>query len=53
MLAERLGLTGTAVRRHLDALVAAGHVEAAERAPYGPVRARPAVAAAVRRGSTR
>ena len=35
-LAERLGLTGTAVRRHLDALEAAGHVAAAERAPYGP-----------------
>ncbi len=35
-LAERLGLTTTAVRRHLDALVDAGHVEAGERAPYGP-----------------
>ena len=35
-LAERLGLSTTAVRRHLDALVDAGHVEAGERAPYGP-----------------
>jgi len=35
-LAERLGLTTTAVRRHLDALLDAGQVEAAERAPYGP-----------------
>jgi predicted ArsR family transcriptional regulator len=35
-LAERLALTGTAVRRHLDSLVAAGHVVATERAPYGP-----------------
>lgn len=35
-LAERLGLTGTAVRRHLDALEAAGHVSTAERPPYGP-----------------
>jgi predicted ArsR family transcriptional regulator len=35
-LAERLGLTTTAVRRHLDALLDAGHVEATEKAPYGP-----------------
>ncbi len=35
-LAERLGLTTTAVRRHLDALLEAGHVEATEKAPYGP-----------------
>ncbi|MFC6238434.1 helix-turn-helix transcriptional regulator [Longivirga aurantiaca] len=35
-LAERLGLTTTAVRRHLDSLLDAGHVEATERAPYGP-----------------
>ncbi len=35
-LAERLGLSTTAVRRHLDTLVDAGHVEAGERAPYGP-----------------
>jgi predicted ArsR family transcriptional regulator len=39
-LAERLGLTTTAVRRHLDALVALGHVESGERAPYGPDAAR-------------
>jgi predicted ArsR family transcriptional regulator len=39
-LAERLGLTTTAVRRHLDALVALGQVEAGERAPYGPDAAR-------------
>ena len=45
-LAERLGLTPAAVRRHLDALVAAGQVEARDRAPYGPApqrgRGRPA-----------
>jgi predicted ArsR family transcriptional regulator len=35
-LAERLCLSTTAVRRHLDALVVSGHVEAGERAPYGP-----------------
>jgi predicted ArsR family transcriptional regulator len=35
-LAERLGLSTTAVRRHLDSLEEAGHVEAGERAPYGP-----------------
>lgn len=35
-LADRLGLSTTAVRRHLDALVESGHVEAGERAPYGP-----------------
>jgi predicted ArsR family transcriptional regulator len=35
-LAERLGLSSTAVRRHLDALVESGHVEAGDRAPYGP-----------------
>ena len=35
-LAERLGLSTTAVRRHLDALVESGHVESGERAPYGP-----------------
>ncbi len=39
-LAEQLGLTGTAVRKHLDALVAAGWAEASERAPYGPTRPR-------------
>ena len=35
-LAERLCLSTTAVRRHLDALVESGHVTAGERAPYGP-----------------
>ena len=35
-LAARLGLTGTAVRRHLDALQSAGQVHASDRAPYGP-----------------
>jgi predicted ArsR family transcriptional regulator len=36
VLAERLGLTPAAVRRHLDVLVAEGQVEARERSPYGP-----------------
>ncbi len=35
-LAERLDLSTTAVRRHLDALVETGFAEAGERAPYGP-----------------
>lgn len=35
-LAERLGLSTTAVRRHLDSLEELGQVEAGERAPYGP-----------------
>ncbi len=35
-LAEELGLTGTAIRKTLDALVEQGFVEATERAPYGP-----------------
>lgn len=35
-LAERLELTGAAVRRHLDDLAAAGLVESSERPPYGP-----------------
>ncbi len=39
-LAERLDLTTTAVRRHLDALVEAGHVDVGERAPYGPAATR-------------
>lgn len=39
-LAERLALTPTAVRRHLDTLEADGLVEAGERAPYGPAPAR-------------
>jgi predicted ArsR family transcriptional regulator len=38
-LAERLGLTTTAVRRHLDVLVEEGYVEASDRAPYGPAAA--------------
>jgi predicted ArsR family transcriptional regulator len=46
VLAGRLGLTSTAVRRHLDLLLADGAVEASERPPYGPVdrrgRGRPA-----------
>jgi predicted ArsR family transcriptional regulator len=39
-LAERLGLTTTAVRRHLDALVESGDVESGETAPYGPAALR-------------
>jgi predicted ArsR family transcriptional regulator len=39
-LAERLGISATAVRRHLESLVAAGAVEASERPPYGPAPAR-------------
>jgi predicted ArsR family transcriptional regulator len=42
-LAERLGLTGTAVRRHLDALVDHGYVESGEKAPYGPAAGRSVV----------
>ena len=34
-LAERLGLTPAAIRRHLDMLLAAGHLEARERRVYG------------------
>ena len=45
-LADRLGLTSAAVRRHLDQLLLDGAVEARERPPYGPVgrrgRGRPA-----------
>jgi predicted ArsR family transcriptional regulator len=40
VLADRLDLTTTAVRRQLDALVESGHVEAGERAPYGPAATR-------------
>ena len=40
VLAERLGLTPAAVRRHLDTLAAAGQVEARDRSPYGPTRQR-------------
>ncbi len=39
-LAERLGLTAQAVRRHLDQLAADGLIESGERAPYGPAPAR-------------
>lgn len=35
-LAERLDLTGAAVRKHLDDLVAGGQVECTDRPPYGP-----------------
>jgi predicted ArsR family transcriptional regulator len=46
VLAERVGVTPAAIRRHLDILVAAGQVEARDRAPYGPAgqrgRGRPA-----------
>jgi predicted ArsR family transcriptional regulator len=42
-LAERLGLTPAAIRRHLDVLLAAGHLEARERRVYGSrSRGRPA-----------
>lgn len=45
-VAERLGLTPAAVRRHLDALVADGLASATERPPFGPTsprgRGRPA-----------
>jgi predicted ArsR family transcriptional regulator len=42
-LAERLGLTPAAIRRHLDLLLAAGHLEARERRIYGARgRGRPA-----------
>ena len=35
-LAERLELSGAAVRKHMDDLVDAGFVEASDRPPYGP-----------------
>ena len=42
-LAERLGLTPAAIRRHLDVLLADGHVEAREQRVYGARgRGRPA-----------
>ncbi|HKN43583.1 MAG TPA: metalloregulator ArsR/SmtB family transcription factor [Propionibacteriaceae bacterium] len=42
-LAERLGLTPAAIRRHLDVLLAAGHLEAREQRIYGARgRGRPA-----------
>lgn len=37
---EVLGLTGTAVRRHLDTLVSAGYAETNDSPPFGPKRAR-------------
>jgi predicted ArsR family transcriptional regulator len=46
VLADRLGVSATVVRRHLDHLLAQGLVEALERPPYGPTprrgRGRPA-----------
>lgn len=39
-LAADLGLTGTAIRRHLDSLVDAGYAEANETAPFGPTKPR-------------
>ncbi|MBP7972471.1 MAG: metalloregulator ArsR/SmtB family transcription factor [Candidatus Nanopelagicales bacterium] len=39
-LATELNLTGTAVRRHLDGLVAAGYAQANDRAPFGPTKPR-------------
>jgi predicted ArsR family transcriptional regulator len=42
-LAERLGLTPAAIRRHLDVLLASGHLQARERRVYGARgRGRPA-----------
>lgn len=45
-LAERLELTGAAVRKHIDDLVASGLVEGSDRPPFGPAsprgRGRPA-----------
>ena len=35
-LAERLDLTGAAVRKHLDEMVAGGLVDCTDRPPYGP-----------------
>ncbi len=40
MLADRLSISATAVRRHLDALMAAGWVEGSDRPPYGPTPSR-------------
>jgi len=39
-LAERLGISATAVRRHLDSLASEGLVTSQERPPYGPSPAR-------------
>lgn len=40
LLATRLGISATAVRRHLDSLVADNLVQASDRPPYGPQPAR-------------
>lgn len=40
ILATRLGISATAVRRHLDSLTADGWVQGTERPPYGPQPAR-------------
>ncbi|MCZ3386350.1 MAG: transcriptional regulator, partial [Actinomycetia bacterium] len=40
ILATRLGISATAVRRHLDSLAADGWVQGTERPPYGPQPAR-------------
>jgi len=39
-LADRLGISGTAVRRHLDSLASQGLVVATDRPPFGPAPAR-------------
>ncbi len=39
-LGRTLGLTGTAIRRHLDSLVESGFAEASETALYGPTKPR-------------
>ncbi|MEI8080408.1 MAG: metalloregulator ArsR/SmtB family transcription factor [Actinomycetes bacterium] len=40
-LGDQLKLTGTAIRRHLDNLVAAGFAQASDRAPFGPTSSKP------------
>lgn len=37
-LAEQLGLSTVAIRRHLDSLIERGYVESSEQAPFGPRR---------------
>lgn len=37
-LADQLGLSSVAVRRHLDSLIELGYVQASEQAPFGPRR---------------
>lgn len=39
-LCERLQLSPTAVRRHLDSLESRGIIESSEKAPFGPIRRR-------------